>query len=183
MVIHRMALRGTIMLLLPLVTWALARIGDLKFFKELTLAISDPAKKNAVIMGRKTWESIPVKSRPLPGRLNVILTPSGSFDFVTVENFVICGLWKHEVRLRTASINPIMLINRESFCYRGWAGIPFGRTYCTLYSMQPVLMLYSPSAKSLCREYFNGPACEAIHLIDIQSSIEYSSHGIHLSRW
>jgi dihydrofolate reductase/thymidylate synthase len=65
--------------------------GDLKFFKELTLTTSDPAKKNAVIMGRKTWESIPLKARPLPGRLNVILTRSGSFDFATAENVVICG--------------------------------------------------------------------------------------------
>ncbi len=27
-----------------------------------------------VIMGRKTWESLPVKFRPLPGRLNVVVT-------------------------------------------------------------------------------------------------------------
>jgi dihydrofolate reductase len=27
-----------------------------------------------VIMGRKTWESLPSKFRPLPGRLNVVLT-------------------------------------------------------------------------------------------------------------
>jgi dihydrofolate reductase/thymidylate synthase len=74
-------------------------LGDLKFFKELTLATSDPAKKNAVIMGRKTWESIPVKSRPLPGRLNVILTRSGSFDFATVENVVICGSMKSALEL------------------------------------------------------------------------------------
>jgi dihydrofolate reductase len=27
-----------------------------------------------VIMGRKTWESLPVRFRPLPGRLNVVIT-------------------------------------------------------------------------------------------------------------
>lgn len=65
--------------------------SDLNFFKELTLATSDPGKKNAVVMGRKTWESIPLKYRPLPGRLNVVLTRSGSFDIATVDDVVICG--------------------------------------------------------------------------------------------
>lgn len=64
---------------------------DLKFFKEITLTTVDSGKKNAVIMGRKTWESIPLENRPLPGRLNVVLTRSGSFDIATAENVVICG--------------------------------------------------------------------------------------------
>merc|ERR1719208_697474 len=51
--------------------WRLA--GDMKFFKELTSEAADN-KRNAVVMGRKTWESIPAKFRPLPGRLNVVLT-------------------------------------------------------------------------------------------------------------
>jgi len=40
---------------------------DLKHFKALTTG-------NAVIMGRKTWESLPPKFRPLPGRLNIVVT-------------------------------------------------------------------------------------------------------------
>ncbi|GFT86074.1 dihydrofolate reductase [Nephila pilipes] len=31
-------------------------------------------KKNAVIMGRKTWFSMPEKFRPLEGRINIVLT-------------------------------------------------------------------------------------------------------------
>lgn len=65
--------------------------SDMKFFKELTTSTSDPSKKNAVVMGRKTWESIPLEFRPLPGRLNVVLTRFGSFDISTAENVVICG--------------------------------------------------------------------------------------------
>lgn len=30
--------------------------------------------RNAVLMGRKTWDSIPAKFRPLPGRLNIIVS-------------------------------------------------------------------------------------------------------------
>lgn len=51
--------------------------GDMAFFKRLTTSAS-PGKQNAVIMGRKTYASIPPKFRPLPQRLNVVLsrTPS-----------------------------------------------------------------------------------------------------------
>lgn len=42
---------------------------DLKRFKELTMG-------GAVIMGRKTWESLPRK--PLPGRLNIVITRSAN---------------------------------------------------------------------------------------------------------
>ena len=40
---------------------------DMKFFKETT-------KSHHVIMGRKNFESIPHKFRPLPGRTNIIVT-------------------------------------------------------------------------------------------------------------
>lgn len=41
--------------------------ADLKRFKALTLG-------NTVIMGRKTWESLPDSYRPLPGRHNIVIT-------------------------------------------------------------------------------------------------------------
>ena len=40
---------------------------DLAHFKRTTLGCP-------VIMGRKTWDSIPAKFRPLPGRTNVVIT-------------------------------------------------------------------------------------------------------------
>jgi len=53
--------------------------GDMAHFKRVTMA-SGEGKQNAVIMGRKTWESIPAKFRPLAGRVNVVLTRAASKD-------------------------------------------------------------------------------------------------------
>jgi dihydrofolate reductase/thymidylate synthase len=53
--------------------WRLS--GDLQHFARITKdTLGQPDKVNAVIMGRKTWESIPDKFRPLPGRTNVVVT-------------------------------------------------------------------------------------------------------------
>jgi dihydrofolate reductase len=46
--------------------------ADLRRFKELTTG-------HTVIMGRKTWESLPAKFRPLPGRRNIVVTRNDSF--------------------------------------------------------------------------------------------------------
>lgn len=51
--------------------------ADIRHFKRLTQATSTPGLRNAVIMGRVTWDSIPAKFRPLAGRLNVVLTRAG----------------------------------------------------------------------------------------------------------
>lgn len=47
--------------------------GDLAHFRRVTSACEE-GKLNAIIMGRKTWESEEVASKPLPRRLNVIIT-------------------------------------------------------------------------------------------------------------
>ncbi|MSR85205.1 dihydrofolate reductase [Candidatus Uhrbacteria bacterium] len=63
--------------------WSLPE--DLRHFKELTTG-------HSVLMGRKTWESIPEKFRPLPNRKNIVLTrqedyqvPSGVDCYTTLD--------------------------------------------------------------------------------------------------
>ena len=47
--------------------------NDMKFFKEKTLG-------HAVIMGRKTYESIPKKYRPLKDRLNIVISSNNKYE-------------------------------------------------------------------------------------------------------
>ncbi len=47
---------------------------DMTYFKNITSDTADLSKMNAVIMGRGTWDSIPARFRPLPNRINCILT-------------------------------------------------------------------------------------------------------------
>ena len=60
---------------------------DLKRFKKLTLG-------HVVVMGNKTWESIPEKYRPLPGRKNIVLARE--------ENYVVPDNVQHFSSLDTA---------------------------------------------------------------------------------
>ncbi|MBF0523343.1 MAG: dihydrofolate reductase [Candidatus Omnitrophica bacterium] len=53
--------------------WRLSE--DLRHFKKITTTAAHD-KRNVVVMGRKTWESLPEKYRPLPERINVVLTRS-----------------------------------------------------------------------------------------------------------
>lgn len=53
---------------------------DMSYFKDITSNVSQPNLKNAVIMGRKTWLSIPPKFRPLENRQNVVLTRSNLLE-------------------------------------------------------------------------------------------------------
>lgn len=47
--------------------------ADMKHFADITMG-------HPVIMGHKTWGSIPLKFRPLPGRTNIVITRNMSFS-------------------------------------------------------------------------------------------------------
>lgn len=69
--------------------WALQ--GEMRYFKEITTETCSDSKKNMVIMGRKTWESIPEEFRPLQDRVNVVLTRNEGLqlppDVIAVSDF------------------------------------------------------------------------------------------------
>lgn len=56
---------------------------DMAHFKQLTLGCP-------VVMGRKTWDSLPARFRPLPGRTNIVVTRQSD--------------WKAEGAVRAASL-------------------------------------------------------------------------------
>lgn len=54
---------------------------DLRHFKEVTTKTRDKTRRNAVIMGRKTWDSLPAQFRPLPDRVNIVITRNDNLKF------------------------------------------------------------------------------------------------------
>ena len=55
--------------------------SDMTFFRNKTTKTKDPNKMNAVIMGRKSYLSVPSNFRPLKGRYNVVLSRNEKFEF------------------------------------------------------------------------------------------------------
>ena len=51
---------------------------DMAHFRAVTMG-------HPVLMGRRTWESLPVRFRPLPGRRNVVLTRDHGWSAVGAE--------------------------------------------------------------------------------------------------
>jgi dihydrofolate reductase len=48
--------------------------GDLAHFRRITSTTRREGARNAIVMGRKTWESKEVGGKPLKGRLNIVLS-------------------------------------------------------------------------------------------------------------
>ena len=65
--------------------WRLS--SDLKLFRALTMG-------KPVIMGRKTWDSLPKK--PLPGRLNIVLSRDGTFE---PQGAIVCEQFEEAVSI------------------------------------------------------------------------------------
>lgn len=48
--------------------------NEFKHFQKMTMTSTVEGRNNVVIMGRKTWFSIPPQNRPLKNRINVVLS-------------------------------------------------------------------------------------------------------------
>ena len=66
---------------------------DLINFKKITTLVPNDNKikyKNVVVMGRKTWDSLPLNFKPLPNRINVVISNRDlniSYEDVLVSNW------------------------------------------------------------------------------------------------
>lgn len=76
---------------------------DMKFFKDTTLG-------HHVIMGRKNFESIPHKFRPLPNRINIVITRQS--DYKAEDSIVVNSV---EEALKVAKSN----VENEAFIIGG----------------------------------------------------------------
>lgn len=56
--------------------------GEMAYFRAATSYVpeadSQRGLRNAVVMGRNTWESIPKKFRPLKDRVNIVVSRNGN---------------------------------------------------------------------------------------------------------
>ena len=60
---------------------------ELRLFKQITNDSNCYIKKNAIIMGRKTWESLPYK--PLKNRINIIITSNPNKIIINDNSIII----------------------------------------------------------------------------------------------
>lgn len=116
---------------------------DMRFFKTVTSSTTASSKRNAVIMGRHTWESIPEKFRPLPGRLNVILTRSG----------IITPTPPKGVLVSKSLGDALAVLAREPY-------------------EEQVESVFVIGGGQVYREAMASPLCQVIHLTEVDGDVE-----------
>nr|XP_027213456.1 dihydrofolate reductase-like isoform X2 [Penaeus vannamei] len=90
---------------------------EMKYFSRMTKATKSLEKQNAVMMGRKTWESIPAKFRPLPGRLNLVISSRAKDPGPEFNGSTVCASFKEaidEVQSRTDEVESLWAIGGSS---------------------------------------------------------------------
>lgn len=131
--------------------WRLPK--DMAYFKAVTAQVSEPGARNAVVMGRKTWESIPSKFRPLPGRLNVVLSRGGSLvqagnDQNSSANGAPAAVLPEGVLLQPSLDAALELLGRAEYAS----------------SVEKIFVI---GGAQVYAEALASPRCEAVHLTEV----------------
>ncbi len=95
--------------------------GDLERFRDITSKTTNENKRNVIIMGRNTWNSIPSKFRPLKNRINVILSRNNNLrkELSIPDEVIIASSINEAVKLvstteMASKIDKIFVIGGES---------------------------------------------------------------------
>lgn len=88
---------------------------DISFFYKKTTETNNIFKNknptiNAIIMGRKTWDSLPPKYKPLKNRINIVLTKNKNKDVLTASSLKEAL----DICYRNSSINDIFVIGGQN---------------------------------------------------------------------
>jgi len=113
--------------------------ADMKFFKEMTSSVNNSTKMNAVIMGRKTFESLPA---PLPNRLNVVLQNKGG-------NFT-------ESQFTYDSLHNVWIKIEQS--------VPFSQVIHELELNPNIETIFVIGGETVYKQALTHPKCEKIYL-------------------
>ena len=109
---------------------------DLQHFKNITCYTENPFKQNVVIMGYNTWMSLPTKYKPLPSRINIVITKrliegidtyksfqealvnlkTAKYCDIINNVFVVGGAMLYEEALRHPNLRYIYLTTIDSDC-------------------------------------------------------------------
>ena len=145
--------------------------GDLRFLKRITTETRDPARRNAVLMGRVTWETIPPKWQPLPRRLNAVITRQAGY--AVPEGVIVAG--SIDEALDTLDQRPEV---ERLFCLGG------GEIYRQVIAMERcrVVHLTRVEGRHGCDAFFPEiPA--AYRLVEASERHEENGTGYVFERW
>ena len=98
--------------------------SDLRYFKEITNSLGS----NSVIMGRKTWDSLPFK--PLPGRQNIVLTTNPTTIEKRVDTTVATSFEDLEDKIKEIDCTNNWVIGGEDI-YKYFINKPVRNLYIT----------------------------------------------------
>ncbi len=103
--------------------------GDLKFFQKTTIHTDDIQRRNMVVMGRVTWESIPEKHRPFMGRRNVVVTRNK--DYTADEGVVVVHSFESAMKAVDERVNDVFIIGGGKLFEQGFRKLKIDGIYLT----------------------------------------------------
>lgn len=145
---------------------------DMKHFKETTIGNG----KNAVIMGRKTYESIPEKFRPLSNRRNIVITSKDIPDVDTVssleEALSICRDNEQVFVIGGKMVYDEAINNHMDFCDGVYISHIPGDYECDMIFPYPKIICRKNTRHKLLGE-FNNLTISLIETFNIDSEMQY----------
>jgi dihydrofolate reductase len=103
--------------------------GDLAHFRRVT-SDAPPGRRNAIILGRRTWESPEVAAKPLPKRLNVVISRHA---LAVVEGVIAVTSLDAALAAarRDATVDTIFVVGGGQIFQEAFADQRLGRVYLT----------------------------------------------------